>query len=324
MTTAEPIPVILDVDTGYDDALALMLALRSPRLEVIGVTCVHGNQQLDQVVVNTLKVLDIAGAADIPVAAGMRQPLLEAIQPPSLIHGHDGMGDLGLATSTRQLAEAHAVELLRQLLSQAAVPVTLIALAPLTNIAVLLRMYPEVRSKIAGITIMGGTFIAPGNTSPLAEFNVRVDPEAAAIVLQSGLPIRLYPLDVFRQIYFNRAEITRFKSSADGVAQAVAGILTYACNYFKADYSLIGDAGAVATVIEPEAAIWEQYPVMVELAGTAGRGQTVFDRRSARQRRKADAWWQPLATEIEVATALDVERYRRLFAEAVDQAWSNP
>jgi pyrimidine-specific ribonucleoside hydrolase len=132
---------------------------------------------LDQVVVNTLKVLDIAGAADIPVAAGMRQPLLEAVQLPSVILGHDGMGDLGLATSTRQLAEAHAVELLRQLLSQAVAPVTLIALAPLTNIAVLLRMYPEVRSKIAGITIMGGTFIAPGNTSPLAEFNVRVDPE---------------------------------------------------------------------------------------------------------------------------------------------------
>ena len=323
MTSNEPIPVILDVDTGYDDALALMLAVRSPRLEVLGVTCVHGNQQLNQVVVNTLKVLDVAEAPNIPVAAGMRQPLLEAVQPPSLIHGHDGMGDLGLPPSTRQLADVHAIELLRQLLTEAVVPITLIALAPLTNIAVLLRMYPEVRSKIAGLTIMGGTFIAPGNTSPLAEFNVRVDPEAAAIVLQSGLPIRLYPLDVFRQIHFDRAEIGQFKASSDPMAQAVAGIMTYACNYFQAEYSLIGDAGAVATVIEPEATVWERYPVMVELAGLAGRGQTVFDRRSARQRSKADEWWQPVATEIEVATSLDVQRYRRLFAEAVDQTWSN-
>lgn len=314
-----PISVLIDVDTGNDDAMALMLALRAPRLEVLGITCVHGNQTLDNVVANTLKILDVLGAPDIPVAAGMRQPLVEPVRPPSLIHGHDGMGDLGLPPSERQPVPLHAVELMRQLLTNAPEPVTLIALAPLTNIALFLRMYPDLHHKIAGLTIMGGAYIDAGNASPTGEFNIRVDPEAAAIVLHSGLPINLYPLDVFRQIRFYRPEIEQFKASRDPAARVAGGILAYSCDYFQADYSLIGDAGAVATVIDPDGATAEKAPISVELTGTATRGQTVVDRRSPDQRARSTAWWQPSEPEINVFTQVDVDRYRALFTEAVNQ-----
>ncbi|MCB0117186.1 MAG: nucleoside hydrolase, partial [Caldilineaceae bacterium] len=180
-------PTILDVDTGYDDALALLLALRSPALDVRGVTCVAGNQRLPQVVVNTLKIMDVVGA-DVPVAAGMDRPLIEELREPALLHGHDGMADLGLPPSTRKVLDVHAVEFMRQTLAASTEPVTIIALAPLTNIATFLRMYPGLRDRIGEIVIMGGSAIAHGNTSPLAEFNIRQDPEAAAIVLSSGLP----------------------------------------------------------------------------------------------------------------------------------------
>ncbi len=331
MSDERPIPVILDVDTGCDDALALLLALRSARLDVRGITCVHGNQPLDRVVVNTLKVLDVVGAPDIPVGAGMRLPLVEAIRSPSLIHGHDGLGDLNLPTSARQPSSLHAIELLRQLLTDASEPVTLIPLAPLTNIAVFLRMYPELRPKIAGMAIMGGTYADTGNTSPLAEFNIRVDPEAAAIVLQSGLPIRLYPLDVFRQVHFNRGEIADFLASQDRVAQVAGGILNYSCQYFQADYALIGDAGTVAIVIEPAGATLRRCPVTVELTGSASRGQTILDRRPAARQAASTDWWQPAlaemtevaemaeVAEIDVVTEIDVERYRNLFVEAIDR-----
>jgi len=317
MPNSSPRPVILDVDTGYDDALALLLALRTPALQVLGITCVHGNQTLDQVVVNTLKVLDAAGAPDIPVAAGMRHPLIETVRPPSLIHGHDGLADLDLPPSSRRVVDLHAVEFLRRQLSQATEPVTIIALAPLTNIAVLWRMYPELAEKIAGLTIMGGTYIDFGNTAPVSEFNIRVDPEAAAIVLQSGLPIKLYPLDVFRQIRFYQTEIPQFQAGSDPAAQMAGGIFAYACAHFQADYSLIGDAGAVATVIDPAGATFERAPISVELSGSVTRGQTVLDRRAVPQQMQVTEWWKPPKTEIEVVTAVDIERYRTMFREAM-------
>ena len=318
MDVERPTPVILDVDTGCDDALALMLALRSPRLNVLGITCVHGNQTLERVVENTLKILDVVRSPDtLPLAAGMRRPLIEAVRPPALIHGHDGLADLGWPASTRRPADVHAVELLRQLLAQAAEPVTIIALAPLTNIAVFWRMYPELSHKIAALMIMGVAYADFGNTTPTAEFNIRVDPEAAAIVLHSGLPITLYPLDVFRQIRFYRPEIARFAASADPAARAAGGIFAYACRYFQADYALIGDAGAVAAVIDPQGATPVRAPIAVELNGTTTRGQTVLDRRPAAQRTRSTEWGSPSQTEIDVITAVEVERYRRLFARAL-------
>ena len=290
-TPTSPIPVILDVDTGYDDALALLLALRSPRLNVLGITCVAGNQRLSQVVTNTLKIVDVAGGA-VPVAAGMERPLIESMRPPHALHGADGMADLNLPAPRCEPVEIHAVEFLRRSLAAAPEPVTLIALAPLTNIAVFLRMYPALHAKIRQIAVMGGAFLDCGNTSPLAEFNARHDPEATAIVLESGLPVRLYPLDVFRQIRFSRAEIAEFMASREPAAQVAGRIMHFSCHYFQSDYSLIGDAGTVATVIDVTGCRVARYPISVELNGTATRGMTVLDRRSPAQRERSRDWWQ--------------------------------
>ncbi len=313
MTT---LPVLLDVDTGYDDALALLLALRSPQLRVLGITCVAGNQRLPQVVNNTLKLLDILEVTT-PVAAGMDRPLLEPMRTPLALHGSDGMADLELPPPQQALQPVHAVEFLRRTLADAPEPVTLICLAPLTNIAVLLRMAPAVRDKIGQIVVMGGTLLDHGNTSPLAEFNIRHDPEAAAIVLESGLPIRLYPLDVFRAVRCGRVEIDALLAGADPAAQTAGRILDFACSYFQRPDALIGDAGTVATVIDPTACTVERYPVHVELAGAATRGMTVLDRRQPGQRARSTDWWEADAHEIEVIAALDADYYRDLLCDTL-------
>lgn len=307
------LPVLLDVDTGGDDALALLLAMASPALDVRGITCVAGNCRLEQVVTNTLALLDAIDAATVPVAAGMDRPILDAGLSPPALHGQDGMGDLGLPTPRRRAIDLHAVEFLRHALSETTAPLTLICLAPLTNIAMLLRMYPRIGEKITRLYVMGGTFAAPGNATPAAEFNIRCDPEAAAIVLHSGLPVTLYPLDPFMQVRFTQEEARALSQAASAGARIAGGIALHYCRYFSADFSLIGDAGAVAAVIDPAGAAIERSPMRVELTGGATRGATVFDRRRWTQREAGDGW-----TELDVITEVDAPRYRRLMASALD------
>jgi pyrimidine-specific ribonucleoside hydrolase len=315
-----PLPILLDVDTGADDALALLLAMRSQALDVRAITCVAGNHELSNVVDNTLKLLDLIDAPDVPVAAGMQQPLLEAMRPTFPLHGADGMADLDLPAPRRSLVDEHAVELMRQTLADAIEPLTIVALAPLTNVAVFLRMYPNLRSKISRIVSMGGTFRAPGNTSPTAEFNVRQDPEAAAIVLESDLPVTLYPLDPFRLVRFDRTEIENFLAADDIAARTAGRIMLHMCDYFPADSSLIGDAGTVAMVIDPGGAMLEHLPITVDLAGEANRGRTVFDQRSQKARTTHSHWWQTSQAEIDVVVSVDADRYRRLFAATLGVA----
>jgi len=312
-----PPPLILDVDTGYDDALALLLALRTPGVRVLGITCVAGNHALDQVLNNTLRILDLVDAPPIPVALGMDRPLLEAQREPSLLHGRDGMGDTGLPASARRPVAEHAVEFLRRTVEAAERSPTLVALAPLTNIAAFIRLYPALARRLAGITIMGGTYIAHGNTSPLAEFNLRQDPEAAAIVLESGLPIRLYPLDPFRKLTLSAAEMTALAADARPIPQIVGRITRYVSGYLGRDVCAIGDAGALAITLDPSHATIARFPVTVELTGTATRGVTVLDRRTPAQRAGLTEWWQAAPHEIEVVTALDVDYYKAMFLRAL-------
>lgn len=309
--------LILDVDTGYDDALALLLGLRSPGVRVLGITCVAGNHALDQVLNNTLRILDLAAAPPIPVALGMDRPLIEARREPSLLHGRDGMGDTGLSPSARQPVAEHAVEFLRRTVEAAEVPPTLVALAPLTNIAAFIRLYPALARRLAGITVMGGTYVSHGNTSPLAEFNLRQDPEAAAIALESGLPIRLYPLDPFRQLVLDAAEIAALAADERPIPQIAGRIMRYVAGYLGREACAIGDAGALAITLDPSHATIARFPVTVELTGTATRGMTVLDRRTPWQRAGLTEWWRAAPHEIEVVTALDVDYYKALFLRAL-------
>lgn len=307
------IPVLLDVDTGGDDALALLLAMVSPVLDVRGITCVAGNCSLEHVVTNTLTLLEAIDAPPVPVVAGMDRPIVDIGLPQPSLHGKDGMGDLKLPAPRRSVVGGHAVEFLRHTLAAAEEPIVLICLAPLTNIAMLLRMYPDVKPKIARIFVMGGTFAAAGNVTPAAEFNVRYDPEAAAIVLHSGLPVSLYPLDPYSQVWLTEQEARVLTTAQSPGARIAGGIVLHYCNFFGSSYSLIGDAGTVAAVIDPAGAVYDRGPMRVELSGSETRGATVFDRRSLSQRKGGDPRW----TEIDVITSVDAPRYRRLLAAAL-------
>ena len=200
------VPVVLDVDTGVDDACALLFAARHPGLRLVAVSCVGGNAPVDDVVRNTLVVLDAAGRGDVPVARGAARPLVERPRHARHVHGEDGMADLHWPPSPQLPDPRHGVELLRDVLLDAARTgdpddlVTLVPLAPLTNIALLLRTYPEAAAGLRRIVFMGGA-AAQGNATASAEFNVFHDPEAAAVVLDAaddlGVPVFMYGLDVF-------------------------------------------------------------------------------------------------------------------------------
>jgi pyrimidine-specific ribonucleoside hydrolase len=309
------IDVVLDVDTGIDDALAILLAVRSPALSLRAVTCVGGNAAVDQVVTNTLKVLDAAGATDVAVARGAAQPLLEPARDARHVHGLDGLGDLGWPESTRRPVDVHAVELLRRTIESAERPVTLVPLAPLTNIALLLRTYPDCAARLERIVLMGGAALR-GNATAAAEFNVWHDPEAAAIVLGSGLPVTMYGLDVFYDVTVSRADATELAASPDPAARLAGELLLFSVGRFGGRAATIGDAGAVAAVADPDGLRTVRHPVQVELSGRFTRGQTVVDRRTS----SGDVDNDPHGTapaQVDVALGVDGDRYRRLFLDAV-------
>lgn len=313
-----PTPVILDVDTGVDDALAVLFAVAHPELEVLGITCVAGNAPLGQVVDNTLRILDAASAGDIPVAAGATRPLIAPARSASHVHGADGLGGLALPPTSRRARPEHAVELLRRLITTHAEPVTLVALAPQTNLALLLRTHPEVAERIERIVVMGGS-ASVGNATAVAEFNVWHDPEAAAIVFDAGIPVSMYGLDVFNRVSVPADRARELEHGDHPVGRIVGELLGHRVALSEdehAEYTgLIGDAGAVCSIVAPDALGTERLPVRVELAGF-GRGQTLVDRRAFAGEDVvhglADAW--PV---VEVALEIDAARVAELFLDTI-------
>ena len=277
---------MLDVDTGIDDACALLLAALHPGLDLRAVSCVGGNAPLAQVVSNTLAVLHTAGRDDVPVGAGAIRPLLADPVDARHVHGDDGMGDLGWPRSPREPDQRHAVELLRDTLREAAARderVTVIPLAPLTNIALLLRTYPDVAAGIEEICFMGGAANVV-NATASAEFNVFHDPEAAAFVIDAcadlGIRLRMYGLDVFYAPAVTREQAQALVDhDQQGPAGLAGRLVLFQCERFGADSGTIGDAGAVCAVIDPDGLTTKDFPVRVELGGTWSRGRTVVDMR---------------------------------------------
>jgi len=319
--------VILDVDTGVDDACALLLAALHPDVDLRAVTCVGGNAGVDDVVANTLKVLDVAARPDVPVARGAARPLVEPVRHARHVHGDDGMADLGWPSSDRHPDGRHAVELLRDLLSRAAqegpaARITLVPLAPLTNIALLLRTYPEAAAGLREIVFMGGG-AEVANATASAEFNVWHDPEAAAIVLESaaelGIPVVMYGLDVFYDVRVSREQADGLISvGGHGPAELAGRLIDFQCGRLGEPEATIGDAGAVCAVIDRAGLTTTRLSVRVELAGTYSRGRTIVDRRD---------WSGDLAHDphglapapVEVALSVDADRYAGLWLRTMTQ-----
>jgi pyrimidine-specific ribonucleoside hydrolase len=318
-------PVVLDVDTGVDDACALLLAALHPSLDLKAVTCVGGNAPVDAVVANTLTVLDAAERPDVVVGRGASRPLLEHPVDARHVHGQDGMGDLDWPKSQRTPDPRHAVEVLRDVLGDAASGhpdgrVTLVPLAPLTNIALLLRTYPDVAEGLHEIVFMGGA-VQVGNATASAEFNVFHDPEAAAVVLDAcadlDIPVTMYGLEVFYEPRVSRHAAELMVSAGGGGAPELGGqLMTFQCERFGSDSAPIGDAGAVCAVIEPGGVTTQRLPVRVELAGTWSRGRTICDLRDWSGDLTHDPHGQAAAS-IDVCLKVEAQRYATIWLETV-------
>ena len=316
-------PVVLDVDTGVDDACALLLAATHPELELRAVTCVGGNAPVDDVVRNTLTVLEAAGRSDVPVARGAERPLLEHPTDARHVHGEDGMGDLGWPAPTLRPEPRHAVELLRDTCMAAAdagEQVTLVPTAPLTNIALLLRTYPATARGIAEIVFMGGA-AQSGNATASAEFNVFHDPEAAAIALDAAadlaIPVTMYGLDVFYDPVVTGAEADELVAvGGRGAAELAGRLIQFQCERFGRDAATIGDAGAVCAVLDPQGLTTHVLPIRVELAGRWSRGRTIVDRRDWSGDLSHDPHGEP-PVRVRVALGVDHERYSALWRDTI-------
>lgn len=324
-TASEAIPVILDVDTGVDDAMAILFALAHPRINVLGISCVAGNASLERVVENTLRILDVADAADIPVAAGARRPLLEPARSAAHVHGEGGLGNLQLPPTKRQAQSISSVELMHQLIQASPHPVTLVGLAPQTNLALLLRQYPDTVNNIERIVYMGGS-TAVGNATAVAEFNVWHDPEAAAIVLDSEVPTFMYGLDVFNQVCVPEPVASALVQSDSNLAHVVGRLLSNRIalgSGRNAEYTgLIGDAGALCALVDPCGLTTEMLPLRVQLVGY-GRGQTLVDKRI----HPGEDIMHGLAGDwkaVEVALDVNVDRYVKLFLDTLGLGFALP
>lgn len=307
----------MDVDTGTDDALAILYALAHPDIEVLGISCVAGNITLDQVVINTYKVLDAASAGDIPVAAGAVQPLIERARREGGSHGPDGLAGIQLPGPSRHPSHMHAIELLHQLIMASTEPVSLVTLGPKTNVAMLLIMYPEVAARLGQIIFMGGS-VSGGSVTAVAEFNVWQDPEAARCVIESSIPITMYGLGMFRRLVIAQADAERLRAHDHRAIRLAGELLSrrrVSMDDATHDYvGLLGDAGAMVLLTNPELFVTRELPVRVNLDGI-GRGQTIVDRRAGHWavRPDPDPW-----PRIAVAVDLDVAQAASTFVKTIE------
>jgi pyrimidine-specific ribonucleoside hydrolase len=277
-------PLVIDTDPGIDDALAVLLALASPEVELRLVTTVHGNVELDQVTENALRVLHLAGRSDVPVAAGARASLIHP-QPERAghVHGVAGLGGVELPPSPATVDPRPAVVAMAELLLTSTVPVTVAAIGPLTNIALLLAVYPEAAERIGRLVVMGGSAARGGNVTAAAEFNIWSDPEAAAAVFTAGLPTVMVGLDVTLPTVLTEEGIARF-AAAGPIGASAAAILRQYVDHARDAYGSAGvvvhDALALTEAISPGTLGTVRRDVVVDTTLGAGRGQTLVDRRA--------------------------------------------
>ncbi len=270
--------IILDCDPGHDDAIALLLALASPELDLLGVTTVYGNQTLAKTTANALRVLDLAGRADIPVAAGADRPLVRELTVASHVHGDSGLDGPALPPAGRAPLGEHAVDFMARTISASPAPVTLVPTGPLTNIALLLERTGG--ANVERIVLMGGA-IAEGNMTPAAEFNIWADPEAAQAVFQADIATTMIGLDVTHRAVTTPAIQARLRATGPigaFVADLVDFFAVYHLETYGWDGAPIHDAVVVASMIRPGLVMTIARNVEVELDSDLCRGRTVVDR----------------------------------------------
>lgn len=270
--------VIIDTDPGVDDALALLLAMRSPELQIEGITPVAGNVPLELTLPNALRMVEIAGRTDIPVAAGARDPLVRRLVTATYAHGENGLGGAVFPEPKTKPLSQTAAEFIRETIRKYPGEVTLITIGPLTNIATAFTSDQELARMARGLVMMGGS-LSGGNITPAAEFNIYVDPEAARIVFQSGIPITMVGLDVTRKTTLTDKHVATLEAAQNPVSQAAGKIARNAINHAREQGFMVGpnmhDSLAVAAFLDRSLLQWRDYYVDVETAGELTAGETV-------------------------------------------------
>ena len=274
------VPVVIDCDPGHDDAIALLLAIASPELDVRGVTTVAGNQSLDKTTRNALRVVELGGRPDLPVGAGADRPLVRELDVAEWIHGESGLDGPELADPTGDVDPRHAIDLMVDVIREADEPVTLVPVGPLTNVALLLARHPAEAARLERIVLMGGA-IGLGNVTPAAEFNIWQDPEAARRVFASSRDITMIGLDVTHRALLDASAADAMRSTGV-VGRFVAELLDFFASRNRDIYELTGapihDAAAVAHVMRGDLIATEHLAVDIDCSWEHGRGRTLVDR----------------------------------------------
>ncbi|MEM8240033.1 nucleoside hydrolase [Morganella morganii subsp. sibonii] len=305
--------IILDCDPGHDDAIALLLAYGNPEIELLAVTTVVGNQTLEKVTRNALAVARIAGITGIPFAAGCPRPLIREIETAPDIHGDSGLDGPVLPEPVLALDPRHAVQLIIDtIMAHPPKTITLVPTAGLTNIALAARLEPRIIDRVKEVVLMGGGYHT-GNWSAVAEFNIKIDPEAAHIVFNAGWPLTMVGLDLTHQALATPEVISKITAVGTAPAQFVLELLEFFGTMYKSaqgfDYPPVHDPCAVAYVIDPSVMTTRKVPLDVELTGTLTLGMTVADFRSP----------APADCLTQVAVKLDHTRFWELVTDALQR-----
>ncbi len=292
--------IIIDTDPGQDDAVALLMAMASPELDILGVTVVAGNVPLHLTELNALKVCELAGRPDMPVFAGCEAPLSRPLITAEHVHGKTGLDGADLPDPKMRLQDQHAVDYIIETLRDAAASdITLCPLGPLTNIATALTRAPDIADKIAEIVLMGGGYFEQGNITPSAEFNIYVDPEAAKIVFGAGVKLTVMPLDCTHKALTNRARVDAFRALGTPVGDAVAGLTDFFERFDKEKYGSVGaplhDPCVIAYLLKPELFRGRLINVEIETTSPLTLGSTVAD------------WWRVSGREPNAMFIRDID-----------------
>jgi inosine-uridine nucleoside N-ribohydrolase len=303
------IPIVLDCDPGHDDAIAILLALASPEVELVGITTVAGNQTLEKTTTNALRVLELVDRADVPVAAGADRPLVRERDVAAHVHGESGMDGPELTDPTTAAVSEHAVELTAREVRAREGRLTLVATGPLTNVALLLALHPDARPE--RIVLMGGT-VGEGNRTPAAEFNIWADPEAARRVFARGIDVTMVGLDVTHQALIRPADADKLRASGR-VGAFVADLVGFYARFHRKLYPELGgspmhDPVALAHVLRPGLLDVRPAHIEVDCSWGQGRGRTNVDWRGRHDGREPNA---------QVALGLDADAFRALLVERI-------
>lgn len=308
-----PRKIILDCDPGHDDAVALLLAHGSPEIELLAVTTVVGNQTLEKVTRNARAIAHVIGLRGVPIAAGCAWPLLQEAKAAAEIHGESGLDGVELPEPDEALDPRHGVDvIIETVMAHDPGTVTIVPTATLTNVAMAVRKEPRIVERVAEVVLMGGGYHT-GNASPVAEFNIATDPEAARIVFTAGWPVTMVGLDLTHQALATPDVIERIRAVNTGPSQFVDQLLAFFARAYRDnagfDAPPVHDPCAVARVIDPSVMTTRRVPLDVELTGTLTRGMTVADLRGP----------VPDDCVTSVAVELDRDKFWDLVVDALER-----